>query len=306
MKKISIIIPAKNEAGYIEKCLDSISKLNYPKELYEVILADNGSSDRTVSIAEPYLDKIVVLPDKQTISAVRNGGVTEASGEILVFIDADCTVAPDWLNCAEKYFKRHDVACFGSSPVIPEKSTWVERTWFLVRESNQPVFERQWQESTNMFIPKNLFDKVGGFNESLTTCEDVDLSYRLLKFGKIISDSSIVAVHHRDPKTIKEFFLKEKWRGKSNYTGLFNHGFKLSELPSLILPLYFTGMVLICLVSLFFGFPIIYTMALFVLAQLPIMILVCVKIKHKFAIRNFIQLLLLYNVYFLARASALF
>ncbi len=305
-KSVSIIIPAKNEAEYIGKCLESLAELNFPKERYEVIVADNGSDDNTVFIAEAHCAKVVNLPEKQTISAVRNGGVAEASGDILVFLDADCTVSVDWLLCAEPYFEREDVSCFGSSPIIPEKATWVEKTWFLVRKSEEQVFERQWQESTNMFISKNMFERVGGFNENLATCEDVDLSYRLLKLGKIISDSRIVAIHHRDPKTIKDFFLKEKWRGKSNYSGLFQHGVKLSELPSLLLPLYFSGILFIAIGTLLLGLSPIVSCVFFIIAQLPIMGLTWLKLRKNFSIKKYIQLLWLYNVYFLARASAFF
>jgi GT2 family glycosyltransferase len=180
----------------------------------------------------------------------------------------------------------------------------VETTWFLARKSHQQVFERQWQESTNMFVPKTLFDKVHGFNESLTTCEDVDLSYRLLKLGKIVSDSRIVAVHHRDPKTIREFFAKEKWRGKSNYSGLFQHGLKMSELPSLVLPIFVTGLLLLGIFALCFGFPLMAFVCL-IMAMLPVMGISWLKLRADFNIGLYLRLVFLYTVYFIARASAL-
>ena len=305
MKIISIIIPARNEEQHIEQCLKSLASLDFPADRYEVIVADNGSTDATVALAQQNRVRVVKLPEKKTISAVRNGGAVVAFGDILVFIDADCTVAADWLRQAERYFDRSDVACFGSSPIIPKKATWVEKTWFIVRESHQQVFERKWQESTNMFIPKSIFDKAGGFNESLSTCEDVDLSYRLIKFGKIISDSRIVAIHHRDPKNIKEFFFKEKWRGKSNYAGLLQHGLKISELPSLLLPLYFAGMMLASMGAMMIG-AFLMAVFLFISAQLPVMGLSLLKIRHTFNLVGYARLMILYNVYFVARACAIF
>jgi glycosyltransferase involved in cell wall biosynthesis len=304
MKTVSIIIPAKNEEQYIRLCLESLAALDFAKDRYEIILADNGSTDRTVEIALSAGVKIVNLPDKTTISAVRNGGAAMASGDILVFLDADCTVARDWLQQAERYFSRQDIACFGSSPVIPDQATWVEKTWFLARKSHQEVFERQWQESTNMFVPKRFFDQVKGFNEQLVTCEDVDLSYRLLKLGKIIADSRIVAIHHRDPKTISEFFAKEKWRGKSNYSGLFQHGIKMSELPSLILPIFVTGMLLLAIIWCLFGV-FLKAFVCIVLALLPVMGISWLKLRNNFTPRVFLCLVFLYTVYFVARASAL-
>lgn len=305
MKTVSVIIPAKNEEKYIGNCLASLASLDFPAVRYEVILADNGSTDNTVSIAESRSVKVVTLPEKKSISAVRNGGALQASGDILVFLDADCTVAPDWLLQAERYFDRNDVACFGSSPIIPEKSTWVEQAWFLVRESHRQVFEREWQESTNMFIPKVIFEKAGGFNEKLKTCEDVDLSYRLAEFGKIVSDKRIVAIHHRDPKSIKEFFFKEKWRGKNNYSGLFQHGIKLSELPSLLLPLYYCAMLLGSLGALALG-AFLMASVVFLVGQLPLMALTFMKTRYNFSMLAYARLLILYNIYFLARACAIF
>ena len=304
MKTVSIIIPAKNEGRYLSACLESLLALDFPDNRYEIIVADNGSTDDTAAIAESFSVTVVRLPERTTISAVRNGGAAMASGDILAFLDADCTVTPDWLTQAQRYFDRDDVACFGSSPVIPENGTWVEQTWFLARKSHEQVFERDWQESTNMFIPKEIFIKSGGFNEELVTCEDVDLSYRLLQFGKIISDNRIVAIHHRDPKTIREFFQKERWRGKSNYSGLLLHGLKVNELPSLVLPLYFTGLLLSALASLVFGA---FSLALFffLMAQAPVMLLVFLKTRKDFRVGNYFRLLTLYNIYFLARACAI-
>jgi glycosyltransferase involved in cell wall biosynthesis len=305
MKTVSVVIPAKNEEAYIANCLASLAALHFPAERYEVIVADNGSTDQTVSIAESWAVKVANLPEKKSISAVRNGGALQASGDILVFLDADCTVAPDWLLQAERYFDRNDVACFGSSPIIPEKATWVEQTWFLVRESHRQVFEREWQESTNMFIPKAVFEKAGGFNEKLKTCEDVDLSYRLAKFGKIIADKRIVAVHHRDPKSIREFFFKEKWRGKNNYSGFFQHGIKVSELPSLLLPLYYTAMLLAAFGAAALG-AFLWAGVVFFAGHLPVFMLVFIKTRHNFNMLSYGRLLVLYNVYFLARTCAIF
>ena len=305
MITFSIIIPAKNEEEYIGQCVASLLKLNYPREQYEIIVADNGSIDATVAVASISKVNVLDLSKKKTISAVRNGGASYANGKILVFLDADCTVASDWLLQAERYLSQSSIVCFGSSPVIPENATWVERSWFLVRMSQELVFEREWQESTNMFIRKTAFDEINGFNEQLETCEDVDISYRLRKYGSIISDSRIVAVHHRDPKTLWEFFLKEKWRGKNNYSGVLQHGVKIDEIPSLVLPIYFVCMIGCGLIVLLFGGAVSVSGVFVLFAQLPLWALALIKIRKQFNIVNYSRLILLYNIYFIARASAI-
>lgn len=302
----SVIIPAKNEEKMIGNCLESIKKIDYPKNDYEVIIADNGSTDNTINKALKYNVQIADMSDKKTISAVRNGGANLAVGDILVFLDADCSVSRDWLKAAAEYIKIQNISCFGSPPIIPDCSTWVEKAWYSVRKSKKGIYKRNWQESTNMFIPKTIFDKVGGFDEELSTCEDVDLSYRLLKHGDIIADTGIVAVHHRDPKNIVQFFLKERWRGKSNYLGVIKHGFKASELPSLLLPVYYVILPLtsILLSVLHIEKNIISIILIF--WQLPILALTILKIKNIEKTHRFIQVFLLYNIYFLARAMSIF
>jgi len=233
--QFSIIIPAKNEQANIGRCLDSILQMDWDNGQYEVIVVDNGSTDRTVAIARGKGAQVYQKPECN-ISGLRNFGASRASGEILAYIDADCTVARDWLRQASAYMFRAEVACFGSPPGVPEGATWVQTAWFLVRRKREPVGETQWLESMNMFVRRDAFRSCGGFDETLFTCEDYDLSLRLKTSGLVVNDSRIVATHHGEAATVRHFFQKELWRGKSNFAGLLQHGLVLSEIPSLAAP----------------------------------------------------------------------
>lgn len=307
MLDFSVIIPAKNEEANISLCLDSIFSNCYPQERYEVIVVDNGSEDKTTILAESLGAHVANIPGVN-ISALRNYGAQVAQGRVLVFIDADCTVAGDWLEQASRYLERENIALFGSPPGIPQESSWVQRTWLLVRgKRGQEVRTVHWLESMNMFIPRSLFAEIGGFNEDLVTCEDVDISYRLAKLGKIVSDLRIVATHHGEARTIKAFFRKERWRGRSNYVGLFAHGLKLSEIPSLMLPLYYLFIPVLTLVAWILGESWYYCLWGSVLWQLPIGLVVFFKLRSAmFTSLNVGRLWLLYNVYYLARSVAIF
>jgi glycosyltransferase involved in cell wall biosynthesis len=300
--KVSIIIPAKNEADNIGICLDSILAIDYSADEYEIIVVDNGSDDETACIASDKGARVYTLP-YVNISTLRNFGTQQARGDIVVFLDADCTVVCDWLKNAEKYFEDTSVVCFGSAPIIPANPTWVQTSWFWVRKKNTMVTEINWLESMNMFVFKKIYERVGGFNESLITCEDVDLSYRLSEHGKIISDQNIQAVHHGEAKDIIEFFKKERWRGKSNYVGLRQHGLRLAEIPSLLLPIYYLVMASFLFVSaLTMQWYFIVIVA--VIWQLPIAVITFVKLRLHEAFRYYCKVYVLYNIYYLARGLA--
>lgn len=235
---VSIIIPAKNEEKNIGLCLDALTRIDYPKEKYEIIIVDNGSEDNTIQIAKGFGTKVFVKPEL-TISGLRNYGARMASGEILAFIDADVVVSQRWLTNAVALFNDDTIACVGCGLRIPENSTWVERILDLQIKAMPDNEVRQWLGSGNMIVNKDVFYEIGGFNEALVTCEDVDLGYRISRKYKILHDKSVDAVHLREPKTLRQFIKKEFWRGKSNYSGVLEHGIVLSEIPSLIMPIIF-------------------------------------------------------------------
>lgn len=301
---VSVIIPAKNEAVNISTCLKSVFSVEYPQQNYEVIIVDNGSTDATVEIAESLGAAVFEKPELK-ISALRNFGVEMARGDIIAFLDADCTVEKDWLEKAKVYFSSEDTVCFGSPPRIPQQPTWVQKTWFLVREKKEQLMETPWLESMNMFVRRSVFQNIGGFDETLTTCEDVDLSYRLAEHGKIISDQRIIAIHHGEAPDLKTFFKKERWRGKSNYRGMFRHGLRIDELPSLALPIYFLSFLVLTILLLLSDRFFLATIAT-ILWQLPVMGITYLKTMDKLNPGSYVRLLALYNVYYLARGFAIF
>ena len=102
---ISVIIPVKNEAILLSRCLDSLKHLNYPQEKLEIIIADGLSTDNTRDVALSYGAKLVAN-EKQVVGSGRNCGFKESKGSLIAFTDADCIFHPDWLKNSVKYFKQ--------------------------------------------------------------------------------------------------------------------------------------------------------------------------------------------------------
>ena len=109
---VSVVIPAFNEERVIGQCLESLNRVDFPKESFEVIVVDNSSTDRTVEVARLFtssLNLTVLKKAKGHISAVRNLGAAAARGHYLAFLDADMLVSPDWLGRAVSVFSADSV-----------------------------------------------------------------------------------------------------------------------------------------------------------------------------------------------------
>jgi glycosyltransferase involved in cell wall biosynthesis len=304
---ISFIIPARNEEKMIGACLDAIGQLACEPGLWECILVDNGSTDATAEIGRAKGARVLVVPNA-TISALRNLGAKEARGEFLGFIDADCVIDKDWLKNALASFCDAKIACVGCQPGIPEQRSWVQETWALQNRRTAPVEDVGWLPSMNILVRKSAFAEVGGFNETLTTCEDVDFCYRLKKNKyRIVSDLSVKSVHYGEAKTIPDFFRKERWRGQSNLQGLLSHGFYWREIPSVVLPLFYLIIFTSLSVALIYVLkgsylPLVVNLCLVLLPPLVMSMRTSLKVGCRI---HFAPLTFLYLVYFLARAAAI-
>lgn len=234
----TIIIPALNEEKRLPMCLESILQIDYPRTSVEIIVVDNGSMDHTRAIAEAY-GCTVLRYDQITVAGLRNRGAEEAQNDILLFIDADCTVSGDLLRVAAPYSSAKDISVWGAPPSIPAEASWVQRAWYVIRRKKDEIQAVEWLESMNLFVPREKFAEIGGFDEALVTCEDVDFCYRASKTGKVIADSRLKVVHWGEAATLRIFFKKEYWRASSSIEGALRHGLRLGEMASLILPFYF-------------------------------------------------------------------
>jgi glycosyltransferase involved in cell wall biosynthesis len=275
---VSVIIPVLNAERYIDGCLGALARLNTPREQFEVIIIDNGSSDATLAKAAGFKKELrlsVYSRPGVNISALRNHGTARASGRLFAFLDADCVVSGEWMNKGIAAFSgvtRPAIA--GSRYLIPPDSTWVGRAWNLNKSNKQVEGNVEWLPSGNMFVSKSVFNEVGGFDERIQTNEDYELCQRIRERGySVFSDPGIEVVHLGTPQTIASFFGKERWHGRDVFKVFLESGTKFKNLKAVSYALFYLaailGIILGSALALFAGSLTLLTISLFAIIFVP-------------------------------------
>ena len=188
---VSFVIPVRNDAARLRRCLDSIARNHYPADCVEVIVVDNGSRDRSADVARQCGARVLLISDA-AVADLRNRGAAAARAGILAFVDADHEIDPHWIRHAVATLAGDDVAAAGAPYVSPDGATWVQRRYDGLRTRPSEPADVEWLGSGNLVLRRAVFDEVGGFDTSLETCEDVDLCQRIRDRGH-----RIVAVRER-------------------------------------------------------------------------------------------------------------
>jgi glycosyltransferase involved in cell wall biosynthesis len=174
--KVSVVIPALNEEGMIERCLKSIRCQDLPVEL---ILIDNGSIDRTPEIALPLGDKVYIKPEF-SLAEMRDFGAREATGDIIVTTDADCIAPKNWISNIIKPFEDPTIVAVGGA-FRPLNINFLSRFYCWCSSIMQGMFGLY--QGANMAYRKDSYLKSPGYNDA-KRAEDWNLSWQIKKFGK--------------------------------------------------------------------------------------------------------------------------
>lgn len=250
---VSIIIPALNEEKNIGQCLEAIKHLDFHKENLEVIVVDNGSSDKTVEIAKLLGAQVVIKADA-SIASLRNLGAGIAQGDVLAFVDADCVVARFWLAEALRELENRDVGAAGSNMQLGKQGTWVSQAWEFKKIGKNKRREVDWIQSGNLIIKRKCFEDVGGFDNRLNVCEDSDICYRIKSSGyKVISNPAICSYHLGFTNTLRSFFIKELWHGKDILRVFCISKNRKKYIKMLGLAIFFATAILFSLISVTLG-----------------------------------------------------
>lgn len=218
-KMISVVIPAYNEEDIIGNALEGLAlqKTTYP---YEVIVVDNASTDKTSTVAKSYGKRMnirVVHEKRKGRGAARARGFAEAKGDVIFSTDADSIVPPNWIEDTMKILQDKDIIAVTGSPYLNDCKPWTNASFNLLF----PPGMYGWRLTTghylicgfNFAVRKDAYRQSGGFNPSLNAGEDVDISFKLAKVGKIAWGSPKVWFSGRR-------FQKGLLRGVFPYAGL--------------------------------------------------------------------------------------
>ncbi|MBQ8791695.1 MAG: glycosyltransferase [Ruminiclostridium sp.] len=182
----SVIIPAHNEEKYIGKCLQAVkSAAKYVGDAKtEIIVVANRCTDKTVAIAKHYGAKVVINEEK-CIAAIRNAGVREAKGEIIVTIDADSLMTKYSLHEIKFLLDSGNYVGGGTNPKFDRMSVGIAFSSAYVAMNLIPIMMKNggYLSGAMFWLYKRDFDAIGGFDETLVSLEDMDFAVRLKKLG---------------------------------------------------------------------------------------------------------------------------
>jgi glycosyltransferase involved in cell wall biosynthesis len=211
--KVTVIVPAHNARRTIVDCLAGLSRQTAPGGTFEVIVADDGSTDDTADIAERTGAKTLRLP-KRGPAAARNAGARVANGDILLFTDADCVPSPIWVEAM--------LQGFAESEVVGVKGAYRSRQPELVARFVQLEYEDKYDRMRHEryidFIDtysagyrRQVFLENGGFDLSFPSAsvEDQEFSFRLASKGHRMVFQPAAIVYHQHVNSVCFYFRKK-------------------------------------------------------------------------------------------------
>jgi cellulose synthase/poly-beta-1,6-N-acetylglucosamine synthase-like glycosyltransferase len=226
---VTIIIPCRNEEIYIKGCLESIINLDYSQSLLEVIVCDGKSDDKTAEIVNEYAKKYPFIKffinEKITAPYALNLGIKNSTGKFITRIDAHSEVHPDFLKKSIAEFDNNsELGCVGGMLLniyenkISKVISYAMSSGFGVGNAYFRTGKKDGFVDTLAFgtYKKEVFDKVGLFDEELVRNQDDEFNYRVVKAGyKILLKREIKAnyyVRASFKKLFKQYFQYGYWK----------------------------------------------------------------------------------------------
>jgi len=237
--KISVIIPARNEEENIVNCLNSICNQSYPKDLFEVLVIDDQSTDNTASIINNYASQnvnLISLKDFVTTKEINSYkkkaieiAVQRSTGELIVTTDADCYVPENWLQTIAAFYEEYHPAFIAAPVAIDCSNKFIEFFQGLDFMTLQGITGASVHKKihsmcngANLAYTKKAFEEVGGFAgiDNIASGDDMLLMHKIYKRypDKVMFlRSKEVIVQTTPVNSIKDFFNQRiRWASKAS------------------------------------------------------------------------------------------
>lgn len=236
---ITIVMPVRNEARFIRDTLGQLLGQDYPRDCFEIIVADGMSDDGTQEIVNKLSGdhpqvRLIENP-KRLSSAGRNVGFKNGKGDIFLVVDGHCYIPDNQLfNNVATAFEKSGADCLGRpQPLDPpglsdfQKAVAMARASRLGHSGNSLIYSNYEgfasPVSNGAVYKKEVFQKVGYVDESLDACEDVEFNYRLEKAGLKAYTSPSLAVKYYPREKLKSFFKQMIRYGRGRFKFIKKH-----------------------------------------------------------------------------------
>jgi glycosyltransferase involved in cell wall biosynthesis len=218
----SIVIPTYNRPQSLQSCLQALTQLDYPRDRFEVIVVDDGSStplDQGISQFQAQLDLNLIKQQNAGPASARNTGAAKAKGQFLAFTDDDCAPTPDWLRAFARQFTKTPSCLVGGKTINALPNNLYSTAHQLFMDYFYSSYGASPQQahffaSNNMALPTDLFRQLEGFDTTfpLAAGEDREFCDRWLHHGYSMFYVSDAQVGHAHQLTLQKF-----WRQHFNY-----------------------------------------------------------------------------------------
>lgn len=220
MTDVSIVVPCFNEACFIRQAIKALLRQDYSGE-FEIIVADNGSTDGTQTIVEKEQSadsriNLVDASDHKGAAHARNIGVEHARGKYVLFADADDETPPGWLTAMLKALEFSDlVGCGFDTETLNE--SWQSESWQNGQNGDLNHFHPPflpWSGAGSIGVKRDTHQAVGGFDERLIVLEDADYCWRIQLTGVTMKFVSETTIQYRFPKKYSQMFRQMRLLGQ--------------------------------------------------------------------------------------------
>jgi len=217
---VTILVPTKNVAPYIDAVLQSIFDLDYPKDRREIIILDGNSTDGTLEIVKKY--PVTVYQGEWNVPAFYNHVLPECKGELIAFGDGDAIVDRQWLNVLVPHFTDALVAGTGGLCLTANPEHIVPRVIGYELKARYKRMPKSISRiaTMNVIYRKSVLLEAGGFDERFNTGYDAEIGHRIRKAGYLIHFDPHAVVYHYNRPTIKAYFRQQFTYGR-NVAGMY-------------------------------------------------------------------------------------